>query len=86
MEFLGYDYFCDAYSVVYEWADPSLWEDKEFVLPVLELDCQAVIYVTDELASDPEFCDYIHENIDLDWELQYVPEDKIPQWIKDWKK
>ena len=33
-----------------------------------------------------EFRAFVEENIDLEWELQYMPQDKIPQWIKDWNK
>ena len=85
LELLGYDYFCDGFSAVYDWIDQSLWADKAFVIKVLEIDTSALIHVPDQLATDPEFRAYIDENIDLEWEKQYIPQEKMPQWIKDWK-
>ena len=82
LELLEYDYFFDGFIQVYDWIDQSLWSDKEFVLKVLELDTSAVIKVPDQLATDEEFRVYVEENIDLDY---IGPEEKLPQWIKDWK-
>ena len=78
------DYFSGAFNVLYDWMDASLWADKDVVLRVLEVDCMAVIRVAEQLAGDAEVRAYIEENIDFDWDLQYIPQDKIPQWIKDW--
>ena len=84
-ELLGYDYFSEAFHSVYEWMDQAIWSDKEFVLEVLEKDVQAVIKVSEQLATDPEFRAYIDENIDFEWDLMGIPQEKIPQWIKDLK-
>ena len=83
LELLGYDYFFDGFRQVYDWMDQGLWSDKEFVLKVLELDTSAVIKVSDQLAADGEFRVYVEENIDLDWEIQSIPQEKLPQWIKN---
>ena len=85
-ELLSYDYFKEAFPKVYDWMDQSIWADKEFVMAVLETDITAILKVPQELASDEEFRAYVEENIDLEWELKYMPQDKIPQWIKDWNK
>ena len=84
LELLGYDYFSDAFNQVYDRIDQSLWSDKEFVLNVLELDSSAVVKVPDQLAADEEFRVYVEENIDLEREINGVPQEKIPQWIKEW--
>jgi hypothetical protein len=86
LELLEYDSFSDAFSVIYDWMEPQLWSDKEFVMEVLEKDCEAVIYVPDNLADDQEFRVFIDENVDLAWVESNYPQDKIPQWIKDWTK
>ncbi len=86
LELLGYDYFFDGFSQVYDWVDESLWSDKEFVLKILEMDTSAVIKVPDQLAADEELIAYVKENIDLEDIVQSVPEEKMPQWIKDWIK
>ena len=85
-ELLGYDYFFDGFSQVYDWIDQNLWSDKEFVLKVLEMDTSAVIKVPEQLAADEEFRAHVEENIDLEDIAQSVPEEKLPQWIKDWIK
>ena len=84
LELLGYDYFCDAFSVVYNWMDQTLWEDKEIVLAALEADASAVLKVSDRMAADQDVHDYIAENVELEWVEHSVPEDKIPHWIKEW--
>lgn len=86
LELLEYDSFSDAFSVIYDWMEPQLWSDKEFVMEVLEKDCEAVIYVPDNLADDQEFRAFIDENVELAWVESHYPQDKIPQWIKDWTK
>lgn len=86
LELLEYDSFSDAFSVIYDWMEPQLWSDKEFVMEVLEKDCEAVIYVPDNLADDQEFRAFIDENVELAWVESHYPQDKIPQWIKDWIK
>lgn len=86
LELLGYDYFFGSFGQVYDWVDQRLWSDKEFVMKVLKLHTSAILKVSDQLATDQEFRAYIDENIDLDWEMQYVPQEKIPKWIKDWIK
>ena len=55
-------------------------------MEVLEKDCEAVIYVPDNLADDQEFRAFIDENVELAWVESHYPQDKIPQWIKDWIK
>ncbi len=64
----------------------TVWQDKEFVLKVLELDTSAVMKVPDQLAADEEFKVYVEESIDLEDVVQSFPEGKLPQWIKDWMK
>ncbi len=86
LELLDYDYFSDGFHSVYEWMDQTIWSDKEFVLKVLEKDSQAVLKVSDTVATDPEFRAYVEENIDFAWDLGNVPQEKIPQWIKNWDK
>ena len=86
LELLGYEYFFDGFSQVYDWIDQNLWLDKEFVLKVLEMDTSAVMKVPDQLAVDEEFRVYVEENIDLEDIVQSVLEEKLPQWIKDWIK
>jgi hypothetical protein len=86
LELLGYEYFFDGFSQVYDWIDQNLWLDKEFVLKVLEMDTSAVMKVPDQLAADEEFRVYVEENIDLEDIVQSVLEEKLPQWIKDWIK
>ena len=84
-ELLRHEYFMEGFPQVYDWIDQSLWMDREFVVSVLEIDTSAVLKVSDNLASDREFRAYVEENIDLKWECQYFSQDKIPQWVKDWK-
>ena len=86
LNLLDFDYFLDAFGLVYDWIDQSLWADKEFVMKTLELDESAVLKVSDQLASDEEFRAYVDENFDLEWGTKGVPQEKIPQWIKDWIK
>lgn len=86
LELLEYDYFFDGFHQVYDWIDQSLWVDKKFVLDALELDTSAVIKVPDQLAADEKFRVYVEENIDMDDIILGVPEEKLPQWIKDWNK
>jgi hypothetical protein len=86
LELLGYEYFFDGFSQVYDWIDQNLWLDKDFVLKVLEMDTSAVMKVPDQLAADEEFRVYVEENIDLEDIVQSVSEEKLPQWIKDWNK
>ena len=86
LELLGYEYFFDGFSQVYDWIDQNLWLDKDFVLKVLEMDTSAVMKVPDQLAADEEFRVYVEENIDLEDIVQSVSEEKLPQWIKDWIK
>ena len=62
MGFLEYDYFCDAFCVVYDWVDQSLWSDKEFVIAALDNDCDVREYVSEELLSDEEIEKIIEEN------------------------
>ena len=86
LELLEYDYFFDGFHQVYDWIDQSLWSDKEFVMMVLGFDSSAVIKVTDQLAADEEFRAYVEEYIDMDDIDPDIPEEKLPQWIKDWNK
>ena len=86
LELLEYDYFYNGFSLVYDWIDQSLWSDKEFVMMVLGFDSSAVIKVTDQLAADAEFRAYVEEYIDMDDIDPDIPEEKLPQWIKDWNK
>ena len=86
LELLEYDYFFDGFHQIYEWIDQSLWSDKEFVKMVLGFDSSAVIKVTDQLAADEEFRAYVEEYIDMDDIDPDIPEEKLPQWIKDWNK
>lgn len=86
LELLGYDYFFDGFHQVYDWIDQSLWSDKEFVMMVLGFDSSAVIKVTDQLAADEGFRAYVEEYIDMDDIDPDIPEEKLPQWIKDWNK
>jgi hypothetical protein len=83
MEFLDYSYFSDEFDVLYDWMDKDLWCNKEVVLKILETDATAVVYVQQELSTDEEVKNYIEENIDFEWDLSGVPEEKIPQWIKE---
>ena len=85
LNLLAFDYFLDAFGLVYDWIDQSLWSDKEFVMKALELDGSAVLKVSDQLATDEEFKTYVDETFDLEWEIKRVPQEKIPQWIKNWK-
>jgi hypothetical protein len=84
LDILRYNYFSDSFTPLFDWMDPQLWLDKEFVIEVLEKDCGAVIYVPDALATDEEFRTYIDENIELKWIEREYSQDEIPQWIKDW--
>ena len=84
LNLLGYDYFYDAFHVIYDWIDQSLWFDKDFVMEVMEKDSDAALRVPDVIASDEKFRAYIDENVDLDWIVRGVPEEKIPLWIKNW--
>lgn len=82
-EFLEYSYFSDEFDVLYDWMEKELWSNKEVVLKALEVDITSVVYVPQELAIDEDLKNYIEENIDLNWDLDGVPEEKIPQWIKE---
>jgi hypothetical protein len=84
LDILEYDYFCDAFHIVYNWIDQSLWSDKDFVMEVVEKDCEAIVKVSDEIAGDEEFRTYIDENINLEWIFRSVSKERIPQWIKNW--
>ena len=81
LEFLGYDYFQNELDLIYEWMDSGLWQDKDLVTRVLEIDPTAVIYVPRELFFDGEISKYIEENIDFSWDLRGVPSERIPEWI-----
>ena len=81
--FLEFDYFVDDFNVVYEWMDQSVWEDKDVVLKALESDCTAIIRIPEQIANNEDISEYIEENIDFEWDLQHIPQDKIPRWIKD---
>lgn len=83
---LVFDYFSDGLSVVYDWMDQSMWEDKDVVLKALESDCTAIIRIPEQMANNEDISEYIEENIDFEWDLKYVPQENIPQWIKDWNK
>ena len=82
---LQYDIFYNALDIVLDWIDQSLWSDKDFVLQVLEIVPHSIIKISDDLATDSEIIDYINENIDFDWNLSGIPQENIPQWIKDWE-
>ena len=86
LELLEYDYFYNGFSLVYDWIDQSLWSDKEFVMMVLGFDSSAVIKVTDQLAADAQFRAYVEAYIDMEDIDPDIPEEKLPQWIKDWNK
>ena len=56
------------------------------VLQVLDFDTTAVVYVPQEISTDEEIKNYINENIDLKWSMKFVPEEKIPDWIKEFEQ
>ena len=86
LEFLREDYFASEFDLLYDWMDKDLWYDKELVLKALESDVTSVVYVPKEMSKDKEIKNYIDENIDFDWDLSEIPEEKIPQWIKELKE
>lgn len=51
---LEIQYFSEVFHVVYDWIEQNLWEDKEFVMSVLEMDCEAASKVSDELLEDDD--------------------------------
>jgi hypothetical protein len=83
LDVLGYNYFSDSFTPLFDWVAPQLWSDKEFVIEALEKDCGAVLYVPDALAADEEFRTFIDENVELEWVERECPQNKIPRWIKD---
>ncbi len=84
MDFLYHDYFAEEFDMLYDWMDKKLWHDKDIVLKALEVTPSAVIYIPQELSTDEEIRTYIEENIDFEWDLNGIPDEKIPQWIKNW--
>ena len=62
---LEFDYFSEAFQVIYDWIDSKLWSDKDFVMEVLEIDRNALINVPEELSTDETLREYIDENINL---------------------
>lgn len=86
LEFLEYSYFSEEFDVLYDWMDKELWNDKKVVLKILDNDVTAIINISEELSADEEIQDYIDENIDFEYDLSGVPEENIPQWIKENKK
>lgn len=83
LEFLEYNYFSDEFDVLYDWMNKDLWHDKEVVMTAIEKDCTIVQYIPNEFSTDEDVKNYIYENIDMEWDLFSVPEDKIPKWIKE---
>ena len=83
LEFTDYDYFSDDFDTLYGWMDKELWQDKEIVLKFLENDTTSVIYIPKELAQDEEIIAYIDDNVDFDWALKGIADEKIPKWIKE---
>lgn len=83
LEFLSYTYFHDDLKVLFDWMDGSLWYDKDVVLKALECNVNSLLYVPRELAASEEVRTYIDENIDLEYDLGGVPNDSIPEWIKE---
>ena len=52
---LQFNEFYDEFDLVYDWIDPKLWSDKQFVMEIVENDCDALKYASEELMSDEEF-------------------------------
>lgn len=82
-EVLTYHYFSESFHIIYDWIDKKLWEDKEFVMSVLKEDLLALLYVSEQLVTDDDIKNLINEKINTDDILYNIPEDKLPQWIKD---
>jgi hypothetical protein len=54
--------FCDECDLLYDWINPQLWSDKEFVMQVLEIDCTALEWVSEDLKASEEFNEFLEEN------------------------
>ena len=54
-EILSFGYFEDAFEVLFDWIDESLWSDKAFVLQALEADLGAMQRVSAALQEDERF-------------------------------
>ena len=52
-------YECD---LLYNQINPQLWSDKDFVVQVLEIDCTALDWISEDLKADEEFNEFLEEN------------------------
>ena len=53
---LEHSYFRDAFDLIYDWVDPSLWSDGEFVSSVIkDVDSDAITRASEALLEDEEF-------------------------------
>ena len=70
LELLEYDYFSDVFDVIYDWIDPCLWSDGDFVINVLRIDFteSTLNRMSEELKSNEDFlqvlADELLEDID----------------------
>ena len=66
LELLGYDYFGDAFDLIYDWIDQSLWADKEFVISLIrDVDSDIIKRADEELFKDENFMNALDEIYDL---------------------
>lgn len=58
LELLGHYYFSDEYDVIFRWIDKELWNDKDFVLDVIEICGASYIYlkkfISEHLLNDQD--------------------------------
>lgn len=66
LELLGYDYFGDAFDLIYDWIDQSLWADKEFVISLIrDVDSDIIKRADEGLFKDENFMNALDEIYDL---------------------
>ena len=63
LELLGYSYFSEAFGLIYDWIDPSLWSDGEFVSSVIkDVDSDAITRASEALFEDEEFMSTLEDS------------------------
>ncbi len=66
LEFLEHSYFSDAFDLIYDWIDQSLWADSEFAAAVLcDIDSDAFDRVPNELLEDEDFIAALEDSFDI---------------------
>jgi TPR repeat protein len=66
LELLGHTYFSDAFDLIYDWIDQSIWADREFVISVLtDVDSDAINRAAEELFKDEKFTSALEDLYDI---------------------